>query len=100
MHDTGLIKQGLAALRHHNAKRKKIKAKTVVKRRSLQSCIIVQHKNHIILMRTAARRAGHIFFFVLANVSSSMLYLFTGVAQFLALYIFLYDECILFEKFA
>ena len=42
IHDAGHIKQGLAALRHHNAKRKKMKAKTVVKRRSAQDiCSLV-----------------------------------------------------------
>ena len=90
MHDTGLIKQGLAALRHHNAKRKKIKAKTVVKRRSLQSCIIVQHKNHIILMRTAARRAIHIFLFIWQTQASIQLALFfcrRQSAQFMAFHI-------------
>ena len=85
IHDAGHIKQGLAALRHHNAKRKKNESQNCRKKkkcaRHLQSCIIVQHKNHIILwIRTASRRARHIFFSVLANVSSSMLYLFTGVA--------------------
>ena len=47
MHDTGLIKQGLAALRHHNAKRKKIKAKTVVKEEVRKTFAVLYNRGNI-----------------------------------------------------
>ena len=102
MHDAGHTNQGLAALRHHKRKRLKLK-NTGRNKKGARKTFAVRHNNKI-LVRTAARKARHVFFFVLANVSS-MLYVFTGVElhnswRFHISLRNVEDECILFEKFA
>ena len=96
IHDAGHIKQGLAALRHHNAKRKKNESQNCRKKkkcaRHLQSCIIVQHKNHIILLDKDCFSKGEAYFLFCFGKRKQQHAVFVYrrcVAQFLALFTFL-----------
>ena len=102
MHDRGHTNQGLAALRHHKLKRLKYYITLLVIRKKLakhlQCDIIIKF-----WVRTAARKARYVFFFVLANVNSMLRLPALRFTIPSALHISLcnlQDECLLFEKFA